>query len=256
MWVPSGVGADFPSSRRSRCHSSEVVSYCFYTQAQELWKGTALARETITKLIDDMDGTVANRDGDVWARRLPVPDRFVGEEREETHAPSSHHTSSVVTALPAVQPPPFGAAAGVGPPPATRTRTRPSANGRRARAWTSPCVAASARTSSTSTTRARAGSGPHLPGSGRSALGRITRTVAVQLRRVLGLCGVSAEAVRRRRKIPVDPVRTSRSEQEDQRDQRQPDRDPRPARNADPRRCPGQSRRRGGPGPRRLRRRT
>jgi hypothetical protein len=35
------------------------VSYCFYTQAQELWKGTALARETITKLIDDMDGTVA-----------------------------------------------------------------------------------------------------------------------------------------------------------------------------------------------------
>ena len=35
------------------------MSYCFYTQAQER-KGTALARETITKLIDDMDGSVAS----------------------------------------------------------------------------------------------------------------------------------------------------------------------------------------------------
>jgi hypothetical protein len=33
------------------------MSYCFYTQPQ--WKGTALARETITKLIDDIDGSVA-----------------------------------------------------------------------------------------------------------------------------------------------------------------------------------------------------
>src|SRR5215470_2598886 len=58
MRSPAGAG-QFPRTCRSRCHSTPNMSYCFYTQAQSVEGKRALARETITKLIDDIDGSVA-----------------------------------------------------------------------------------------------------------------------------------------------------------------------------------------------------